>query len=201
LLLDCRSQEVRHIPFEDPEITILVINTTIRHKLSDGEYGKRRTECETAAKTLKLSALRDLRISDLASAESRLEPVVFRRARHVVTENHRTVQASKAYAEADWVGAGRLMAASHESLRLDYEVSCRELDAVVDICRKLGPAGGVFGCRMTGAGFGGCAVALVKTEAVRTIIRRLGESYEMQTGLQSSIFATRPAGGAGVALG
>jgi galactokinase len=201
LLLDCRSREVRHITLDEPGITILVINTSVRHKLSDGEYGRRRTECEAAARTLKLPALRDLRIRDLASAESRLEPVLFRRARHVVTENDRTVLASKAFSVADWLGAGKLMAASHESLRIDYQVSCRELDAVVDICRKFGAAGGVLGCRMTGAGFGGCAVALVKTDAARTVIRRLGESYEVQTGLHSSIFATRPSAGARIALG
>ena len=196
LLLDCRSRTTTPVAMTSPEVTVLIINTNTRHKLAESEYPKRREQCETAARVLKVSALRDATPATLLAARKQMEPVVFRRARHVVSENERTLQAAHAIQASDWAKAGELMYASHKSLREDYEVSCRELDAVVELARGMGTAGGVLGCRMTGAGFGGCAVSLVKTEAVPQITRTLDLAYEKQIGRQAIIFSSRPAAGA-----
>jgi galactokinase len=198
LLLDCRSRTTTPVPMSDPAVTVLILNTNIRHKLADGEYARRRSQCETAARTLQVPALRDATMEALTAAQARLEPVVFRRARHVITENDRTLQMAKAIQAGDWPTAGRLMYASHASLREDYQVSCPELDAIVETAQALGEAEGVIGCRMTGAGFGGCAVCLVKTDAVKRVTRKFEESYEHKTRSLVTIFSSRPAGGARV---
>jgi galactokinase len=196
LLLDCRSRTTTPVAMTNPEVTVLIINTNIRHKLAEGEYAKRRSHCEAAARTLKVAALRDATPEALDAAQKQLEPVVFRRARHVVTENERTLRMARAVQASDWPAVGQLMYASHASLRDDYEVSCPELDTVVEIAQAMGAAGDLIGCRMTGGGFGGCAVSLVKTDAVQRITRKLDEAYEKKTGRQTSIFSSRPAAGA-----
>ncbi|MGO8926398.1 MAG: galactokinase [Limisphaerales bacterium] len=198
LLLDCRSRTATPVAMTDPAVTVLIINTNVRHKLAESEYAKRRSCCETAARVLKVAALRDATLEALEAARGQLEPVAFRRARHVITENERTLQAAKAIQASDWAAAGRLMYASHASLRDDYEVSCPELDTVVEIAQEMGEAGGVIGCRMTGGGFGGCAVSLVKTEAVQRITRNMDAAYEKKAGRQATIFSSRPAAGARV---
>ena len=198
LLLDCRTREATPVRMTDPDVTVLVMNTNVRHQLMNGEYASRRSQCETAAKTLGVPALRDVTSKDIVAAKSRLDPTVFRRARHVVTENERTLQAARAIQAADWPLMGKLMYESHASLRDDYEVSCRELDVVVEGCRRLGVENGVFGCRMTGAGFGGCTVGLVKTGSVQLVTRKLAEYYEEQTAGHLGMFSTGPAGGARV---
>jgi galactokinase len=198
LLLDCRSRETTWVPMNDPTVTVLIINTNVRHQLADGEYAKRRAECEAAARALGITSLRDATLKLLNAARARMEPISFRRARHVVTENERTVETAKAIRASDWPTVGKLMYASHKSLREDYEVSCGELDAVVEIASGLGPSKGAIGCRMTGAGFGGCAVCLVKSDAVQQVTRQMNDAYESQTGNQATIFSSRPAGGAEV---
>jgi galactokinase len=198
LLLDCRSRTTTPVPMTDPEVTVLIINTNIRHKLAESEYARRREQCEAAARALKVAALRDATPAMLEAARGQLDPVVFRRARHVITENARTLQAAKAIQAADWPAVGQLMYASHASLRDDYAVSCPELDTVVEIAREIGGAADVIGCRMTGGGFGGCAVSLVKTEAVQYLTRKLDEAYERKSGRQATIFSSRPAAGARV---
>jgi galactokinase len=196
LLLDCRSRTTTPVAMTDPSVTVLIINTNIRHKLAESEYAKRRAQCEAAARALKVPALRDATLEGLEAARGQLDPVVFRRARHVISENARTLQTARAIQASDWAAAGRLMYASHASLRDDYEVSCPELDTVVEIAQAMGDEGGVIGCRMTGGGFGGCAVSLVKTDAVQRITRSLDAAYEKKTGTQASIFSSRPAAGA-----
>jgi len=198
LLLDCRSRTTTPVPVTDPDVTVLIINTNVRHKLAESEYAKRRSQCEAAARAMNVKALRDATPAALEAARSQMEPVVFRRARHVISENDRTVQAAQAIQNSDWPTVGRLMYASHASLRDDYEVSCPELDTVVEMAQAMGPAGGIIGCRMTGGGFGGCTVSLGKTEAVRRITRGLDPAYEKKTGRQASIFSSRPAAGARV---
>ena len=198
LLLDCRSRTTTPVPMTDPAVTVLIINTNTRHKLAESEYGKRRSQCEAAARALKVPALRDATREALEAARGQMDPVIFRRARHVITENERTLQMARAIQASDWPAVGQLMYASHASLRDDYEVSCPELDMVVEMAQGIGAAGGVIGCRMTGGGFGGCAVSLVKPEAVRLITRGLDEAYEKKTGRQSTIFSSRPAAGARV---
>ena len=196
LLLDCRSRTTTPVGMTNPEVTVLIINTNIRHKLAESEYAKRRSQCEAAARALKVAALRDATPEALDRARKRMEPVVFRRARHVITENERTVQMAKAIQASDWPAVGEAMYASHASLRDDYEVSCPDLDTVVEVAQAMGAAAGVIGCRMTGGGFGGCAVSLVKTDQVPRITRALDAAYEKKTGRQTTIFSSRPAAGA-----
>jgi galactokinase len=196
LLLDCRSRTTTPVRMTNPEVTVLIINTNIRHKLAESEYAKRRSQCEAAARALKVAALRDATPEALDRARKRMEPVVFRRARHVITENERTVQMAKAIQASDWPVVGEAMYASHASLRDDYEVSCPDLDTVVEVAQAMGAAAGVIGCRMTGGGFGGCAVSLVKTDQVQRITRALDAAYEKKTGKQTTIFSSRPAAGA-----
>ena len=201
LLLDCRSRTTTPVPMTDPTVTVLIINTNVRHKLAEGEYAKRRSQCETAARALKVPALRDATAQMLEAGRTGMDPVVFRRARHVITENERTLQAAQAIQASDWPTVSRLMYASHASLRDDYEVSCPELDAVVEIAQSIGEKGGMIGCRMTGGGFGGCAVSLVKTEALTRITREIDGSYERRAGKHATIFSSRPADGARILKG
>lgn len=196
LLLDCRSRQVRLVPMTDPAVAVLIINTNVHHSLATGEYARRRAQCEAAAEVLGVSALRDADMAALQAAMNQLEPVVFRRARHVITEIERTLAAADAIARSDWSCVGELMYASHASLRDDYEVSCRELDCVVEIARAIGKEGGVIGCRMTGGGFGGCAVGLVRRDAVEAVSRQMGHAYRAETKLEPAVFVSRPADGA-----
>jgi galactokinase len=196
LLLDCRSRTTIPVRMADPSVSVLIINTNVRHKLADGEYARRRDQCLIAAQTLQVPALRDATLAQLEDSKSALDPVVFRRARHVITENERTLAAAAAIQAAEWQMAGELMYASHASLRDDYQVSCPELDAVVEIARGFGEDEGVIGCRMTGGGFGGCAVALIRSDAAARITRKIGEAYEKKVRSHLNIFSSRPAGGA-----
>jgi galactokinase len=196
LLLDCRSRETQLVPMSDPSVELLIVNTNVKHELSGGEYAQRRAQCETAAKILGVPSLRDATAAALENAKSKMDEVVFRRARHVIGEIERTVQAAKKIRASDWTAAGDLMYASHRSLRDDFEVSCKELDAVVEIGKSIGAKGGIFGCRMTGGGFGGCAIALVKTEWVETISQKIAADYKTKTGIEGTIFVSRPAAGA-----
>ncbi len=196
LLLDCRSREPKLVPMTDPSVALLIANTNVKHELTGGEYAKRRAQCEQAAKTLGVASLRDASPEMLEKARSRMEDVVFRRARHVISEIERTVHAAEGVAASNWQTLGQLMYASHSSLRDDYEVSCSELDAMVTAAQDIGSKGGVFGCRMTGGGFGGCTVALVRASAVESVTSRLAEDYEKRTKLKPTIFVSRPAAGA-----
>jgi galactokinase len=201
LLLDCRSRQTELVPMNDPSVALLIVNTNVKHELGSGEYAKRRAECEAAAKILGVSSLRDATAAMLESAKGKMDDIVFRRARHVIGEIARTVQAAREIRASHWTDAGSLMYASHASLRDDYEVSCPELDAVVAIAETIGIKGGIYGCRMTGGGFGGCAVALVRTESVEAITRQIATGYKKQTGIEASIFVSRPAAGATVIKG
>jgi galactokinase len=198
MLLDCRSMQSELVPFADPDVTVLIINSQVRHSLAAGEYAKRRAECHAAAEKLHVAALRDVTIDDLNQRRDDLDPTVFRRARHVVGEIERTKATARAIGHDDWPTVGAAMYASHESLRDDYEVSCDELNLLVDLAAELGPEQGVIGSRMTGGGFGGCTVSLVRTDAVEAAGRSIGESYRKRTGIEAAMFATRPAGGARV---
>ena len=198
LLLDCRSRRTELVPMSDPSVALLVANTNVKHELGSGQYAARRAQCEAAAKALGVSSLRDATAVMLEQAKSRMEDVVFRRARHVIGEIGRTTQAAREIRASNWTVTGELMYASHYSLRDDYEVSCAELDAVVEIARGIGSRGGVHGCRMTGGGFGGCAVALVKTDAVDSITKKIAVDYRRKTGVEAALFVSRPAAGATV---
>ena len=201
LLLDCRTHETQLVPMSDPSVELLVVNTNVKHELGSGEYAKRRAECESAAKILGVASLRDATADQLEKAKGKMNEVVYRRARHVIGEIERTVRAAERIRAANWTDVGRFMYASHASLRDDYAVSCQELDVIVKIAQDIGVEGGVYGCRMTGGGFGGCAVALVKTEAVDAITKKMAADYQAATGIESSIFSSRPAAGATIIQG
>jgi galactokinase len=201
LLLDCRTRKTELVPMSDPSVELLVVNTNVKHELGSGEYAKRRAECEQAAKILGVTSLRDATADQLEKAKGKMSEVVYRRARHVIGEIERTTHAAEAIRQSNWPAVGQLMYASHAALRDDYEVSCRELDVVVEIAENIGYQGGVYGCRMTGGGFGGCAVALVKAAAVEVISKKIATDYHVKTGIEATIFASRPAAGATIIKG
>lgn len=198
MLLDCRSQQVELVPFSDPAVTVLIINSNVKHELAGGEYAERRAQCESAAMALGVSSLRDATLKQLDAKQTQMANVEFRRARHAVGEIVRTAEAAGAIKAGDWRRVGELMVASHESLRDDYEVSCSELDLLVDLARGLGVEGGVYGSRMTGGGFGGCTVSLVQTEKVEQIAQHVAQAYQRETGTEPSVLTCRPAAGAHV---
>ncbi|HLH54883.1 MAG TPA: galactokinase [Verrucomicrobiae bacterium] len=196
LLLDCRSRQTELVPMTDPSVSLLITNTNVKHELTGGEYARRRAECEEAARALGVRSLRDADAQALERARSKMSDTVYRRARHVIGEIERTVHAAEGVRASNWPTVGQLMFASHASLRNDYEVSCPELDAVVEIAQSIGASGGVYGCRMTGGGFGGCTVALVKSEKVSAISQRVSAEYEERTRIKPTLFVSRPAAGA-----
>ena len=201
LLLDCRTRKTELVPMSDPSVALLVINTNVKHELSGGEYAERRAQCEEAAKNLGVKSLRDVTPDQLEKGKSKLSELVYRRARHVIGEIERTVHAAEGIRASNWPSVGNLMYASHASLRDDYEVSCKELDDVVEIAEDIGYKGGVYGCRMTGGGFGGCCVALVKADCVDAITKKIAADYKIKTGIDAAIFASRPAAGATIIKG
>ncbi|MGJ0510461.1 MAG: galactokinase [Methylocystis sp.] len=200
LLLDCRSLDARPIPI-DPAIRIVVCNTMVHHELASSEFNQRRRDCEDAvarlaAKLTGVSALRDVSLLQLDEHRASLPELIHKRARHVVSENARVLDAVAALEARDFAAVGALMNASHESLRDDYNVSCPELDLMVELSRR---APGVYGARMTGGGFGGCAVSLVAAEAAEGFAAIVGPAYEEATGLSPMIFSCYPGAGAGPA--
>ncbi len=173
LLLDCRDGSVEQVRFDlaSDGLELLVIDTRASHSLADGQYGARRAACESAARILGVATLRE--VTDLDAALAQLDDEeVRRRVRHVVTEIARVTEFVAVAEAGDWTAAGELMDASHESLRDDYEVSCLELDVVVTAAR----AAGALGARMTGGGFGGSAIALVRSEDAASIARAVREA-------------------------
>ncbi len=196
LLLDCRSRKPELVPMSDPSVALLITNTNVKHELTGGEYAKRRAQCEQGAKILGVPSLRDASPEALERARGKMDDVVYRRARHVIGEIERTVHAAEGVRASNWPTVGQLMYASHFSLRDDYEVSCVELDVIVEIAQQIGFKGGVFGCRMTGGGFGGCMVALVRADAVDSISQQVASEYERRTRIKPTLFVSRPAAGA-----
>ena len=196
LLLDCNSQQAEAVPFTSDEYSILIINSNVKHSLTSGEYSKRRAECEIAAEILNVDTLRQASMVQLEESASRMDPIIFRRARHVIGEIERTQQAALAMKAGDWATVGELMLASHNSLRDDYEVSCKELDVLVELMMELGGSKGVVGTRMTGGGFGGCTVSVVPIRKVDDLIAGVSQRYIEKIGIEPNIFTTRPAEGA-----
>jgi galactokinase len=196
LLLDCRSLDFRIVPIPD-EARVVVMDTGTRRALVEGEYNARRRDCESAVKTLQqmqtsIRALRDVTEEMLAKGKDQMDPVAHRRARHVVGENQRTTDMAQALKRADLERAGRLMNASHESLRDLYEVSSRELDIISQLAREHSAC---FGARMSGAGFGGCGVALVQAEHVEAFTSDIQMTYTDQSSRPGSLYVCRPVGG------
>ena len=197
VLIDCRSLETRPVRLP-PATVVLVMDTGTRRGLVDSAYNERREQCEAAAAFFGVRALRDVAVEDLEAAGRCLEEPVRRRARHVVTENARTLDAHEAMEEGDATRLGQLMDASHESLRDDFEVSSAALDAIVQ-CARRHP--GCYGARMTGAGFGGCGVALVREGAAEDVAAQVDACYRAATGLDPQVYVCRASDGASIAGG
>ena len=197
LMLDCRSLDYRLLPIKG-DVRLLIANTMVDHHLASGEYNLRRNQCEESVRRLAdvipgLTSLRDLTLAQLEQYRDRLTDVLYRRSRHVVTENQRVSAAAAALARYDLEAFGRLMADSHRSLREDYEVSSPELDLMVEIAAGQQ---GVYGSRMTGGGFGGCTINLVREEATSRLTHSIAEAYAQKTGRRPEIYVCTPASGA-----
>jgi galactokinase len=196
LMIDCRSHETRQVKLDDPSVAVLVTNSNVKHELTGSEYPTRRKQCEAAAGILGVKALRDADLAMLEAAKDQCDEVVYRRARHVIGENQRTLDAADALDSGDYVTVGQLMIASHESLRDDYEVSCPEIDTLVEIACKLD---GVYGSRITGGGFGGCTVTLIASDKLDAAVEAIASQYKAAHGIEPTCFATTPGAGARVA--
>jgi galactokinase len=198
LLIDCRSLEPQAVPLALPGAVVLICDTRVKHELASSEYNKRRAECQQGVKLLKealpdIRALRDVSVDQFAAHESRLPEIIRKRCRHVVTENDRTLAATRALARNDLAEFGRLMGLSHRSLRDDYEVSCPELDAAASVASSVA---GVYGARMTGGGFGGCTVNLVAEGSVNAVSESLRTELDRRFGKRPELFVSRASDGA-----
>lgn len=194
LLIDCRSLASEAVPLPSGNL-VVVLDTATRRGLVDSAYNERREQCEAAARFFGVSALRDVSVSQFEARANQLDELTRRRARHVITENARTLEAAEAMRQGDASRLGQLMNKSHRSLRDDFEVSSEALDVIVEIARG---AAGCLGARMTGAGFGGCAVALVTAEAVESFTSHVATEYEARMGLTPRLYVCRAMDGAGV---
>ncbi len=194
LLIDCRSLETEAVPLP-PETVVVALDTATRRGLVDSVYNERRAQCEAAADLFGVPALRDVSVEQFEAHAHALGVLTRMRTRHVVTEDERTLQAVQAMRRGDAVELGRLMNASHASLRDDFEVSSEELDAMV-VCARRRDA--CYGARMTGAGFGGCAVALIHAEAARTFAEAVAACYRRATGIAPNVYVCAATDGAEV---
>jgi galactokinase len=198
LLIDCRSMETSPVLLNLKDMMLAVCDTQVKHELASSAYNKRRAECEEGVELLRaylpdITALRDVTMQELARYESNLPPQIAKRCRHVVSENARTLEAADAVTEGDLVRVGHLMHLSHDSLRDDYEVSCAELDLLVDTAEGIE---GVAGARMTGGGFGGCTINLLKKDIFESFTQQATIAYKAAFGREPVIFAVEPAEGA-----
>jgi len=198
MLLDCRSYEPHFVPITNPSVAFLISNSNVSHELSGGEYAQRRSQCEEAVKVLAkvlpdVKALRDVRMEDLDSVKANMSDVVYRRARHVISENARCQSAAEALQKNDYASFGKLMKQSHLSLQHDFEVSCPELDFLSEVANAQP---GVYGARMTGGGFGGCTVTLLDASRIRQIQSVLKREYRKKFSIEPTFMVSRPGQGA-----
>jgi galactokinase len=199
LFLDTRTLEYRLIGIP-PGLALIVCNTMVKHDLAASAYNERRSECERSVRVLKsrfphVRALRDVSIEQLEDVRALLPAPLFSRARHVISENARVVEAAQVLEMGDVEKLGVLMYASHESLRVDYEVSCAELDTMVELAKAFD---GTIGARMTGGGFGGCTVNIVREDAAAEFRRYIATAYRAETGILPEIYDGTPSAGATV---
>jgi galactokinase len=197
LMLDCRSLEFELVRLP-PDVQLVICNTMVKHDNATSEYNTRRAECEEAVRLLAqelpgVRSLRDVTFVQLDQHRGRLPEMIYKRCRHVITENDRVRQAARAFQIGDSVKLARLMADSHRSLRDDYQVSCSELDLMVEIASRQR---GVSGARMTGGGFGGCTINLVAVADALEFQRNVASEYELRTGLRPDIFICEASAGA-----
>ena len=200
MLLDCRDLARQFVPLDPNELRVVIVNSMVKHELSGSEYAQRRGQCEQGVALFKpqnpsVKAMRDITPNQIEEARDSLGDIVYRRCRHVVTENARTTEAAKLIGRRAYERVGQLMLQSHASLRDDYQVSCPELDFLAEQSMKVK---GVYGARMTGGGFGGCIVALTQPRAVDPLISHLHRTYSDTFKLTPTAFVTTPAPGAGM---
>jgi galactokinase len=201
VLLDCRSLDFKLVPIPE-KVRLVICNTMVKHELSGGEYNQRREQCETGVSILSrfdrgIKALRDVSEAQLEEHRSAMTEVVSRRCRHVVQENERVLQTAECFRKGDLAGVGRLMLDSHASLRDLYEVSCQELDVMVDAARGVP---GWLGGRMTGGGFGGCTVNLVERDHAQAFASKVASNYREMTGITPDVYICAAADGASAEL-
>ena len=194
LLIDCRTLDTDPVPIP-PEVRVVVLDTSTKRGLVDSAYNERRAQCEAVAHFFGVRALRDVNATTFATRAHELDEMPRRRARHVLSENARTLAAARALSVGDVVEVGRLMDESHTSLRDDFEVSRRELDVMVSLASAHRAC---HGARMTGAGFGGCAVALVTTDGVGDFVEHVSAEYQRATTLRPAIYVCKASAGASV---
>jgi galactokinase len=197
-LLDCRSLQHSYLPVPE-DVRLVICNTMVKHAIASGEYNVRRSQCEAGVQLLSsavpgISALRDVSLEELERFRALLPPLIHKRCRHVISENQRVHSAAAALNERNLQRFGLSMTASHRSLRDDYEVSSPELDLMVDLAHALE---GVYGARMTGGGFGGCTVNLVRTQAVPQFTTRIAAAYQARMGVVPEIRVCTASEGAG----
>jgi galactokinase len=199
--LDCRSLDVRFIQLPE-SVSLVICNTMVKHSIATGEYNARRAQCEAGVRYFAqfregIGALRDVTDADLQRHGGGLSDVLLRRCKHVVTENARVLQAAEALESGDLEAVGQLMYASHRSLKSDFEVSCPELDIMVELAGKIS---GTYGARMTGGGFGGCTINLVERSEACGFSERMAKDYQDATQIRPEIYVTGAANGAGAAV-
>jgi len=190
LLIDCRSLDINYIWIDVTKHALMICNTGVKHDLATSAYNDRRRECAEATSIIghyypNVISLRDVTETQLMHVRDKMSPMLFRRARHVVTENHRTLAAAEALRNRNFDRLSELMYASHESLKLDYEVSAPELDLLVDTALTIP---GVYGTRMTGGGFGGCTVSFVVRDRLLDFTERMKSIYKRETGRNLEIY-------------
>lgn len=197
LKLDCRTLEHEYYPFDHDDIHIVLCDTGVTRELASSEYNVRRSQCEQGVSALQeydpeITSLRDVSLELLISHEKDLDPLIFKRCKYVVEENERVLLACQDLKNNDLKSFGQRMYQSHSGLRHEYEVSCRELDTLVDIAREIE---GVIGCRMMGGGFGGCTINLIEDRYLDTFVAEIQEQYERRLGDRVSIYKTKVSGG------
>lgn len=195
LLIDCRSLQAEPVPLP-PGLALMVVHSRVRRELVASAYNERRAQCEAAARHFGVPALRDLDEAALVQGAAGLDPVVLRRARHVVTENRRTLAAAQALRAGDLVALGRLMAASQDSMRDDFEISVPAVDRLVALLQQAIGAEG--GARMTGGGFGGCVVALLPQARIDAARQAVHDGYRSPDGAPAMVWCTEAGAGAGL---
>jgi galactokinase len=198
LLIDCRSLEASAVPLPD-DVVVMIVHSRVKRALVGSEYNSRREQCETAARHFGIRALRDLDLATLLLHGSELDATVFRRARHIVTENQRSLDAASALAANDLVRLGALMASSQASMRDDFEITVPAIDRLVEILQSSIGADG--GARMTGGGFGGCVVALLREPALEAARSAVARDYRSPDGEAAVVYVCRAAAGAGTLRG
>lgn len=198
LLIDCRTNDYQLVPFKNEDYQIVICNSKVERGLVDSEYNQRRKECNLAVEFFaaneddEIRALRDLDLKTVKKYKDDLETNVYKRAHHVVSENDRVLESQKALKNDDMLKFGELMYNSHKSLSEDYEVSCKELDILVNIAKSEN----ITGARMTGAGFGGSTVNLVKKEKLDDFVTNIKKQYKEKTGIEAEIYISNPGSGA-----